>query len=534
MKYQADLLKPASYQLIPLAKLLGNSLAGIMIADGVGAGKTISASYVMEYAKARFNRPGIVVCSPTMIPKWLFELHSKFNATATPIRSMEDLETARDESTHRGADRKQPIYVMSNALLFKATRENYPGLSAAVFDEIHTYRNPETQWFKGCMELANASEVRIGLSATPINNTLEDLASEISILLAKYDKDTVSATVKDLWNSDRDALTGGLITRFTKDKLGLHFAERRISSVTVSYPQSYVRDVVSAISKKTNNGTMLEQITYYRIAASGPWAFWSSMGDKHKRNQPDPKAEALDRVLLDKTVTHWLVFCEFAETVEFLSHRIEGSPTFVLTGDTPMFDRQPLIESFRNSSRAVLLMTSVGSEGLDLQFCGGLVNYDLHWNPMKLEQRIGRIDRVGQERKSIRIVNLHVLNSIDERVLSVIRRKLLMTSNSLFATESIISQNDPRLSGPTMYSEGALAHELEAGSSLVETLKLNDDVDTRDYDALRYVDTSLCDPAKLSNESKTIEPASLVRNDGWNRRISKDSNSVLKLLNYYS
>ena len=162
------------------------------------------------------------------------------------------------------------------------------------------------------------------------------------------------------------------------------------------------------------------------------------------------------------------------------------------------------------------------------------MNYDLHWNPMKLEQRIGRIDRVGQERKSIRIVNLHVINSIDERVLSVIRRKLLMTSHSLFATESIISQNDPRLSGPMMYSEGALARELEAGSSLVETLKLNDDVDTRDYDALRYVDTSLCDPAKLSNESKTIEPASLVRNDGWNRRISEDSDSVLKLLNYYS
>jgi hypothetical protein len=85
-----------------------------------------------------------------------------------------------------------------------------------------------------------------------------------------------------------------------------------------------------------------------------------------------------------------------------------------------------------------------------------------------------------------------------------------------------------------MYSEGALAHELEVGSSLVETLKLNDNIDTRDYDALRYVDTTLCDPAKLSNESKTIESDSLVRNEGWNRRISRDSESVLKLLQYYS
>jgi ERCC4-related helicase len=534
MKYPVDPLKPASYQLIPLAKLLASSLACIMIADGVGAGKTISASYIMEFARAKGKKPGFVVCSPTMIPKWLFELHSKFNATATPIRSMEDLETAKDESTHRSAERRQPIYVMSNAILFKATRDNYPESSVTVFDEIHTYRNPDTQWFKGCLELANVSQIRIGLSATPINNTLEDLAAEIAILLARYDTDTVSAAVNDLWNTDRDALTGAVITRFTKDKLGLHFADRKIDSVTISYPSDYVRSVVAAINKKTDNGTMLEQITYYRIAASGPWAFWTSMGDKRKRDQTDPKADALEKVLEDKTITHWLVFCEFAETVEFLSHKIVASPTYVLTGDTPMFDRQPLVESFRNSSRAVLLLTSVGSEGLDLQFCGGLVNYDLHWNPMKLEQRIGRIDRIGQERKSIRIVNLHVLNSIDERVLSVIRRKLQTISHSMFASAPILSHSDSRHSGPMMYSEETLAHELGAGSSLVETLKLNADADARDYDALQYVDVSLCDPTKLSDPSKTIESSSLVRNDIWIRRVSKDADSLLNLLNYYS
>ncbi len=527
-------LRPAAYQLIPLAKLIANCLGGILIADGVGVGKTISAGYVLTYAAARFRKPGFVVCTPTMIPKWLYELKSKFGATTIPIRSMEDLETSRDESIHRRQKTNQPVYVMSNSLLSKATAVHYPHASAAVLDEIHTYRNAHTRWFKGCLELSRAADLRLGLTATPINNTLDDLVSELSILLPEYPLEVVSAAVNDLWHAKRETLTNALITRFLKDKLRIHFVKRVVESVKIQYPESYVRQVATAIGNRTERGSLLEQITYYRLAASSPRAFWVSIGVKSYDDFPDPKLEALARLLQDQSVSHWLVFCEFTETVEFLAKKLVDPIIYTMTGDTPIFERQPLVESFRKTPRGALLLTSVGSEGLDLQFCGGLVNYDLHWNPMKLEQRAGRIDRLGQEKDKVRIVNIRVLNSIDDRVLSVMKRKLDIISNSVFSPGPILATEGRHPKGPRMYDDDSVVHELDAGSRLVDAFRLNETLESRDYDALEFVDKRLCDPLRLAKTAGSIRPETLVQQSQWITGVTRRSKAIAELLRYYS
>jgi superfamily II DNA/RNA helicase len=71
----------------------------------------------------------------------------------------------------------------------------------------------------------------------------------------------------------------------------------------------------------------------------------------------------------------------------------------------------------------VLLSTDVGSEGLNLQFCQRLVNFDLPWNPMRIEQRIGRLHRIGQEH-AVDVVNLCLAGSIEERILEVLDRRI--------------------------------------------------------------------------------------------------------------
>ena len=536
MKSRPDPIRPAPYQLVPLAKLLANGLDGLLIGDGVGAGKTISAGYVLTYARSKLAKPAFVVCSPTLIFKWIFELKSKFNTSALPVRSMDDLDTAKDESSHRSHDAKQPVYVMSNSLLSKARQTDYPTVSAAIFDEVHTYRNPQTEWQRGCLELARSADIRVGLSATPINNQMQDLVSEFCVLLPKYDLETIEAVVNDLWSSNRDALSGALVTRFLKDRLGIHFARRVVESILVSYPEPYLREATSAILRQTSGRTLLEKITYYRLAASSPWAFWTSIGRKDLRDQwIDPKLDALDKIINDRTstVTHWLVFCEFTETVEFLSRKLTHPYLFTMTGETPMFDRESIVESFRKAPEGLLIVTSVGSEGLDFQFCGGIVNYDLHWNPMKLEQRAGRIDRVGQERKSIRIVNIHVANSVDDLVLSVIRRKLELISNSVFAPNPILSDH-VHAPDARMYSEEVVAHELDAGSSLVETFKLNNSIETQDYAALPSVDTAFCDPTKLESAAPQIDASTIVRSEDWRKYVVEGSLTIIDLLKEYA
>jgi SNF2 family DNA or RNA helicase len=534
MKSLHENLKPAAYQLIPLAKLLSSGLGGILVADGVGVGKTVSAGYVLVYARARHGMPAFVVCSPTLIPKWLFELKSKFDANTIPVRSMEDLETATDETAHRAKSANQPVYIMSSSLLSKAKGDNYPSLSAAVFDEIHTFRNPNTRWYDGCMALAKRAILRIGLTATPINNSLEDLVTELSILLPTFSRDSVAAAVNDLWNSKRETLTGAVATRFVKERLGIHFARRILTSVPVIYPESYVREVRRAITEKSNGGTLLEQITYYRLAASSPVAFWKAIGVKHPQEGFDPKVEALRQVLSNSKISHWLLFCEFIDTVGFLSRSISDWAIFSMTGDTPIFERQSLMESFKRSPKALMILTSVGSEGLDLQFCSGLINYDLHWNPMKLEQRAGRIDRVGQQKNTVRIVNIHVINSIDNRVITVLRRKLQIVSDSVFAPGKILTESTVAKKAMGLYSDDAVAHEVDAGSSLVEMFGMNQGIQTLDYDILAKVDTSLCTPLVLASNASQVSGASIVKSEKWNVHVTDNSKSVSDLLNYYS
>src|SRR6266516_7528834 len=190
--------------------------------------------------------------------------------------------------------------------------------------------------------------IRVGLTATPINNSLDDLSSELAILLPNYANDAVFASVSELWPSNRQALTNAICTRFLKERLGIHFAKRVVRSASISYPDSYVREVRRAIKQKSSRGNVLEQITYYRLAASSPAAFWSSVGVKNVQEQSDPKLDALAKVLSGKEVTHWLVFCEFTGTVDFLVEKLilPDVEVYTMTGETPMFEREPIVESF--------------------------------------------------------------------------------------------------------------------------------------------------------------------------------------------
>lgn len=112
-----------------------------------------------------------------------------------------------------------------------------------------------------------------------------------------------------------------------------------------------------------------------------------------------------------------IVFSIFKFTVRYLYILLKrkGYKVFAIHGDIK--ERETIINEFKNYNEfCILLSTEVGSEGLDMQFCSHLVNYDLPWNPMVVEQRIGRIDRFGQKAEQIHIYNLVVHNSIQEQI----------------------------------------------------------------------------------------------------------------------
>ena len=146
--------------------------------------------------------------------------------------------------------------------------------------------------------------------------------------------------------------------------------------------------------------------------------------DKAQRLQPfDPKVEAFVKVLLDKKSlpnNKALVFSTFRHTLAYLARNVEGARIRygLIHGGIKDNERLEIRRRFALSKDDpeafdVLLSSEVGCEGLDFQFCDFLINYDLPWNPMKIEQRIGRIDRYGQQSEAIAIINFVTPGTVD-------------------------------------------------------------------------------------------------------------------------
>jgi ATP-dependent helicase HepA len=141
-----------------------------------------------------------------------------------------------------------------------------------------------------------------------------------------------------------------------------------------------------------------------------------------------------------------LVFSYFRGTIDYLAQRldgilIEGQMLRVLKLYGPMSSEQrdQAVTSFRDDpSPCVLLSSEVGSEGLDFQFCSRMFNYDLPWNPMRVEQRIGRLDRYGQASEIIHILNMIVSDTIEERIFHRLYERIKIFESSIGDLEAIL------------------------------------------------------------------------------------------------
>ena len=155
----------------------------------------------------------------------------------------------------------------------------------------------------------------------------------------------------------------------------------------------------------------------------------------------------LKRYLKDHPKEKVVIFAYFRATLYYLHERLtsEGIDSLVLVGGGSV-DKYEVIERFANpKGPSVLLASEVASEGVDLQFSRVVVNYDLPWNPMKVEQRIGRIDRLGQPSPKITIWNLFYDNTIDARIYARLYLRLGIFEYSLGGLEAILGDEIKKL-----------------------------------------------------------------------------------------
>jgi SNF2 family DNA or RNA helicase len=185
---------------------------------------------------------------------------------------------------------------------------------------------------------------------------------------------------------------------------------------------------------------------------------------------PDSKLERL-RVVLEELRTagydRAMVFTQYTDTMDFLRDQLSrnsavrimcysgrGGEIRSADGTWRVISRDDAKRRFREGQADVLLCTDAAAEGLNFQFCGAVVNYDMPWNPMRVEQRIGRIDRLGQEHPIIRIVNLHYDDTVETDVYRALRNRIGLFESVVGKLQPILSQLPKRISATVLTNTG--------------------------------------------------------------------------------
>lgn len=138
----------------------------------------------------------------------------------------------------------------------------------------------------------------------------------------------------------------------------------------------------------------------------------------------EPLFNGIDTILSEDRTQKVIIFTEFVATQEYLRNLLinRGYSVTALNGGMSIEERNAAIQEFRNQTN-IFISTDAGGEGLNLQFANIIINYDLPWNPMKIEQRCGRVDRIGQQR-DVHIYNFIVADTVENRVREVLEEKL--------------------------------------------------------------------------------------------------------------
>jgi len=220
--------------------------------------------------------------------------------------------------------------------------------------------------------------------------------------------------------------------------------ERRLAALKDSEQQASLRLEELENNSETSDGfdelydmdgqELLDELLKSHVSAlQSEGSHVETLLDAARRSEqagPDAKAEALIEWIYklqaeeNESDLKVLIFTEFVPTQEMLQEFLEarGISVVTLNGSMDMDERKRAQDAFRDWAR-VLVSTDAGGEGLNLQFCHVVINYDIPWNPMRLEQRIGRVDRIGQP-KTVRAINFVFEDSVEFRVREVLEQKL--------------------------------------------------------------------------------------------------------------
>ncbi|MGH3788898.1 MAG: DEAD/DEAH box helicase [Pseudonocardiaceae bacterium] len=432
---------PFDYQLATMQTVLRRMRGRAILADEVGLGKTIEAGLVLSELRMRGLADRALVITPAgLVGQWREELERKF-ALPTTIAARGGWDTSADRPVvlaSLAAARRDP-------LKSAVTDERW---DVVIVDEAHRLRNPASASGK----LARALRARhlLLLTATPVENRLQDLYELVNLVApgmlgtaAQFRRAHGSADsgVEALRNvAALRARTRQIMVRHRRSEVAVLLPQRLAETVLVT-PCDAERSLYSELTARIrdeargaapNHRLTLRSLT--RLAGSSPAAAaptldkagWRDLADRARAiERPRKTDELLSRLRIHvERGEKVLVFTAFRHTLNAIAAEVAaaGIAAACYHGSMSRRDKDAAVAAFAGDV-PVLLSTESAGEGRNLQFCHVMINMDLPWNPMQIEQRLGRLHRVGQEH-DVLLANLVSRGTIEERILHVLESKI--------------------------------------------------------------------------------------------------------------
>jgi superfamily II DNA or RNA helicase len=475
-----DLVDPYHHQVTNLLTFC-RRLPVTLLADDVGLGKTISAGLVASELMSRKRVQAIlIVCPKILAHQWKEELETKFRINSEIAIGSELIKLKPNEKV-------SAIITTYNSARIHLSKLPEDRFQMLILDEAHKLRNlfGSDQPPQVAIEFNRVLENRffkyvLMLTATPLQNRLWDLYSIIHLLATakghenpfgsegqfkrKYilDDESKARRLRPEAKDQFQSIIYSYMSRIRRNDSNLSFPSRKIFKHEVR-PRQTEKELLEYLSSQIQTFNTLTQIGILKAFTSSPHAV-QSFCNSLARNQTaseefasnvraivakidvfsklDSLANLVQQIRTSKPDA-WrvVVFTTSRETQTSIEAHLSSSGVRcgIINGTTGARNPETL-RRFRADppELSVIISTEAGAEGVNLQAANVLINFDLPWNPMVVEQRIGRIQRLGSKHESVAIYNLVLAGTFDEFIVGRLIEKLQLASHAVGDIEALL------------------------------------------------------------------------------------------------
>jgi SNF2 family DNA or RNA helicase len=449
------------YQIDGALKILRDLNGSALLADEVGLGKTITSSLVVKECIVRgFAKRILILTPPSLVNQWVSELREKFELDFKVIEDVSDW-----EGVSFAIASLDKVKIFDNKMgEFRHKAAHGIPWDLIMVDEAHKLKESNTVRWKFVDKLQKKRFLL--LTATPFQNDLLELYNLLH-LLKKGHLGTIKEFRKRFLNQGNKrhplnpkALRAKLeevMVRRKRVETGVEYKKRvpKIIPVEQTEEEAKVYDKITELLREqyfyVNGGQINPRLIVFallpKVTSSSKSAVESlnKIAENQKYHEEtrrfareilsdyrdlkhDSKMEKLVEIIKDKLEQNpkekILIYTKHPSTLEYIQEKLKPFKlkTTGFMGGLTRNEKTEKVREFKYKSQ-VLICTDAGAEGLNLQFCSVLINYDLPWNPMSVEQRIGRLDRIGQK-KDMQIYSLATKGTMEEYVVDLIINKM--------------------------------------------------------------------------------------------------------------